>query len=49
VNLSRVQEEILAESEKFDERYFANNSEKIKTPLKMAQSPFNARIGPMQR
>lgn len=47
VNLSRVYDEIVCEPDKQDERFFANNREKIKTPSKMVQSPFNARIGPM--
>jgi hypothetical protein len=32
-----------------DERYFMNENQKLKTPLKMLQSPFGARAGPMQR
>ena len=30
-----------------DERYFMNQHQKLKTPLKMLQSPFGARAGPM--
>lgn len=32
-----------------DERYFMNQNQKLKTPLKMLQSPFGARAGPMMR
>ena len=34
-NMNSKYEEIADKKQIFDERYFANNSEKIKTPLKM--------------
>ena len=37
----------IKDTTKFDERYFVTQNLKIKTPMKMLQSPFNARIGPM--
>jgi hypothetical protein len=32
-----------------DERYFISQTNKLKTPLKLLNSPFGARSGPMQR
>jgi len=47
--LKQIYSHKLKDPNDLDEKYFMNLNQKLKTPIKMVQSLFGARAGPMHR